>query len=89
MKEEKGVSWKVLVFVFGIAFLALLVLVFRNDLASSVGKIENASKIFSAVFTKDFLWLTAKIFALLLGAGIWAYIAAGYGIFFSFVKKRN
>lgn len=35
----------------------------------------------------EIIWLVAKIFALLLGAGIWAYIAAGYGIFFSFVKS--
>lgn len=36
---------------------------------------------------KEGLWLIVKIFVLLLGVGIWAYILAGYGIFFSFVKS--
>jgi len=79
MKEDKGISWKVLVVILGVAGLVLL---FRNTIG-----VETAGKVFTAVFTKSFLWLTVKIFALLLGAGIWAYILAGYGIFFSFVKS--
>lgn len=86
MKEDTGISWKVLLIVLGVALLAFLAFVFRNDFAN-IGKIVNAGKNFTAIFTKDFLWLMAKIFAILLGVGIWAYILAGYGIFFSFVKS--
>ncbi|MEK7142130.1 MAG: hypothetical protein AAB818_00930, partial [Patescibacteria group bacterium] len=56
MKEDRGISWKMLFVVFGVAGLALLAFLFGND----TRKIEDTGKVFSVVLTKNFLWLMAK-----------------------------
>lgn len=91
MKEDTGISGKVVNIVLGVAILVSLAFIFRfifrNDFVASIGKIVNAGKNFTAIFTKDFLWMATKILALFIGVGVWAYILAGYGIFFSFIKS--
>lgn len=54
MKEDKGVSWKLLVVIFGIASLGFFAFVFRNSFGNIAGKI------FTAIFTKDFIWMIGK-----------------------------
>lgn len=53
MQEDKGVSWKLLVVIFGIVSLGFIAFVFRKNFAD-IGKIVNA------IFTKDFLWVVTK-----------------------------